>query len=213
MYHIVYQTTCLVNNKIYIGVHSTEDINDDYLGSGFHLKKAIEKYGRNKFKKDIIKIFDDPKNAYELETQIVNEDFIKSNNTYNIVLGGKGGYLGEQANQKRIISLKGSVHTEERKIKISLARKGQTSPRKGVTLSQTTKDKISETRIKNGLAFGENNPMYNKKHSNDTKNKMRKPHLSAQGKPKPKKKCPHCQRNIAVNVYNYWHGNNCKLKM
>lgn len=54
MYHIVYLTTNLVNNKIYIGVHSTYDLNDDYLGSGFALKKAINKYGKEKFKREIL---------------------------------------------------------------------------------------------------------------------------------------------------------------
>ena len=36
MKYIVYKTTCSVNNKIYIGVHCTEDpdIFDGYIGDG-----------------------------------------------------------------------------------------------------------------------------------------------------------------------------------
>lgn len=46
MYYL-YKTTNLINHKYYIGVHYSEDIdNDDYLGSGKHLKSAIKKYGK-----------------------------------------------------------------------------------------------------------------------------------------------------------------------
>lgn len=54
MNHLVYQTTNKLNNKIYIGVHSTKNINDGYLGSGTALKKAVKKYGKQNFKRIIL---------------------------------------------------------------------------------------------------------------------------------------------------------------
>ena len=56
MFYTVYKTTNLLNNKIYIGLHETEDLNDSYLGSGILLKQAIKKYGSNNFKKEIVVI-------------------------------------------------------------------------------------------------------------------------------------------------------------
>lgn len=105
MKYIVYKTTCLVNDKIYIGVHSTEDPTkfDGYLGRGFFLNSthylnypsapfhyALIKYGVTNFKRDILYIFDDEEEAYNKESEIVTESFINSNKTYNVSLGGKG---------------------------------------------------------------------------------------------------------------------------
>ena len=46
MNYTIYKTTNTVNNKIYIGKHQTENINDSYLGSGISLERAINKYGK-----------------------------------------------------------------------------------------------------------------------------------------------------------------------
>ena len=54
MYHIVYLTTNLVNSKIYVGVHSTYNLDDYYLGSGIAIKKSIKKYSRDSFKRQIL---------------------------------------------------------------------------------------------------------------------------------------------------------------
>ena len=49
---IIYLTTNLINNKKYIG--STNNNNPYYLGSGVYLNKAIKKYGRKNFKREIL---------------------------------------------------------------------------------------------------------------------------------------------------------------
>ena len=46
-----YKITNKINRKYYFGVHSTEDINDGYMGSGTVLAKAYKKYGIQNFEK------------------------------------------------------------------------------------------------------------------------------------------------------------------
>lgn len=106
MKYIVYLTINLVNNKIYIGVHKTEDPNifDGYIGCGVNIfepstyKKskttfqyAVNKYGIKNFKRVVLKIFESELDAYKEESVLVNEDFIKRPDTYNMTLGGKRG--------------------------------------------------------------------------------------------------------------------------
>ena len=90
--YTIYKITNLVNDKIYIGAHATTNVEDDYLGSGVRISQAIEKYGRDSFKKDIIAIFDTPEEMWNAEFEIVNDEFLKKENVYNIHRGGVGGW-------------------------------------------------------------------------------------------------------------------------
>ena len=79
MIHIyyIYMTTNLVNGKKYIGKQKGE-INDSYLGSGTLLLRAIKKYGKENFKKDILYI-----SKNEKENSIKEREFIKYYNAVN----------------------------------------------------------------------------------------------------------------------------------
>lgn len=106
MKYIVYCTTNKVNNYIYIGVHKTEnpDIFDYYYGCGvwkndkktyIHPKTkfqyAIKEFGFSNFIRNTIKVFDNSEDAYCLEAELVDEEFLKRPDVYNMVLGGRGG--------------------------------------------------------------------------------------------------------------------------
>jgi hypothetical protein len=98
MFYTVYKTTNLINGKIYVGLHVTEDLNDDYLGSGRQIRDAIKKYGKENFKREYIKICETPEEMYNLEAEIVNEDFVKRLDTYNMKTGGTGSWYHINSN-------------------------------------------------------------------------------------------------------------------
>jgi len=89
-YHIVYKTTNIVNNKIYVGMHSTDIIEDGYIGSGWVLKDAIQKYGRDKFSREVLYVFNTRLEASKMEALIVDKEFIERKDTYNLIEGGSG---------------------------------------------------------------------------------------------------------------------------
>lgn len=106
MKYIVYQTVNKLNNKIYIGVHGTEiDSFDGYLGNGINIYRpatylhpktpfqyAVKKYGVKNFIRTTIKEFDNENDAYNLEAKLVNEDFLRRDDVYNLALGGRLNY-------------------------------------------------------------------------------------------------------------------------
>lgn len=92
MFYIIYQTTNLINGKIYIGKHQTFNLDDNYLGSGKLLKKAISKYGVENFKREILYCFDNAEEMNAKEREIVTKEFTLLESNYNLCTGGNGGF-------------------------------------------------------------------------------------------------------------------------
>jgi len=87
-YHIIYKTTCLITNKWYIGLHSTDDLNDGYQGSGTHLWRSIQKYGKAQHKTEILEHCADRESLAQREAEIVNEDLLAQVGCMNLMIGG-----------------------------------------------------------------------------------------------------------------------------
>lgn len=97
--YFIYLTTNLINHKKYIGYHYGYE-NDDYLGSGVLLQKALKEYGRQNFKRQILEICKTQEEAFEQEkywikyyNAVENQDF------YNISEGGEFDAGWSQANK------------------------------------------------------------------------------------------------------------------
>ena len=102
MLYTVYKTTNLVNNKEYIGFHSIKSMEsilcisseydsifeDGYLGSGKFIKRALEKYGPQNMKQELLLVSDDKDEAESLERELVNKEYVNRDDTYNISTGG-----------------------------------------------------------------------------------------------------------------------------
>lgn len=103
MKYIIYITTNQVNGKIYIGLHKTDTPYsfDNYLGCGVYttspksymnggtlFQRAVKKYGPKQFKRKTLKVFDTLEEAIECENCLVNEEFVKRQDTYNMICGG-----------------------------------------------------------------------------------------------------------------------------
>lgn len=143
IYYTVYKTTNLVNGKVYVGKHKTTDIHDSYLGSGKLLRLAIEKYGIENFKKEILHVFDNEDDMNRVESQLVET----GDHTYNLCPGGNGGW--GFINESGIAKFHGKRHSEETKRTLSIKNrgkpgpKGKPSPMRGKTLTVEHRQKIA----------------------------------------------------------------------
>lgn len=126
-YYIVYLTVNIVNKHFYIGVHKTPTPYefDGYLGCGiyvtrpstykpskYNLQKAVNKYGLKKFKRLTLYVFETEEEAFEKEAEIVNKEFLKRPDVYNMALGGDGGDRGVQSKTVYMFSLDGKLLKE-----------------------------------------------------------------------------------------------------
>jgi len=92
MYYTVYKTTNIINGKIYVGCHKTENLEDKYVGSGLLLSRSIDKYGLTAFEKEYLAIFNNKEEMFEMEAKVVNAEFVSCTGTYNLKEGGNGGW-------------------------------------------------------------------------------------------------------------------------
>ena len=105
MLYIVYKTTNLVNGKFYIGVHKQKESQrefDGYYGSGKILWQAIEKYGKDNFKRVTLFHSLTHEQAYQKEYELLKQ--LSKVYCYNIHEGGHGGFEvnGRQPCQKGV---------------------------------------------------------------------------------------------------------------
>lgn len=91
-YHYIYKTTCQVNGKFYYGMHSTDDLEDGYIGSGTHLWHSIKKYGRENFTIDIQEFCENREALKKREAELVNEEILTDPMCMNLKIGGEGGF-------------------------------------------------------------------------------------------------------------------------
>lgn len=93
-YNFVYLTTNLINDLKYIGSHSTNNLNDGYLGSGKILRQAIRKYGKENFKKEILEKCDNIYQARLLEKGFIEKFKCLVPFGYNLSPAGGCSHLG-----------------------------------------------------------------------------------------------------------------------
>jgi group I intron endonuclease len=94
-YHFIYKTTCKVNQKYYLGMHSTDRLDDGYIGSGTKLWHSIKKYGHENFSIEILEFLPDRESLKQREAELVNEEKLKDPLCLNLQLGGYGGFSSE----------------------------------------------------------------------------------------------------------------------
>lgn len=149
MIYTLYKSTNIKNSKFYIGVHKTEDVGfgtdtwiDDYIGSGKWVKNVLSKYGRESFLVEVIAYYDSEDFAYDAESDLVTEEWLKENgrDVYNITPGGN----------------KPPKMTKEAAIKSNKTRMQNGNPLRGT--SEGAKKGWSEER--RAAACGEGNPMF-----------------------------------------------------
>jgi len=137
----IYKTTNLKNQKIYIGQTSKSE-EEEYLGSGLILLKAIKKYGKEVFSREIIEFCENKKKADIQEKYWIK--FYSANTReigYNISQGGNGGNLGDEVNRKISDAIKkggwliGNQHL-----------KGKIPYNKGISMPEEQKEKLRKPK-------------------------------------------------------------------
>jgi hypothetical protein len=103
-YHFLYKTINIVTSKYYIGVHTTDALDDGYLGSGVVIKRSIQKYGVDKHERQVIQFFETREACLLAEKECITEGMIADLMCMNLRQGGRGGFTSDQQRQNNVKS-------------------------------------------------------------------------------------------------------------
>jgi len=162
MFRYIYKITNLLNGKVYVGKHTCDRIENLYFGSGVAIKRAIKKYGKDNFKKEIVCVCDTEEKLNDAEIHWI-EKFGSFGDGYNLTKGGEG-LLGrklspseiERARSSRIEFYKNNPESRNNLSEIAKKRLGSKNPFYGKKLTQEHINKMTLARVK--AMTGENNP-------------------------------------------------------
>lgn len=214
MFYTIYKVTNKLNGKIYIGKHQTKNPNDLYYGSGKAILAAIKLHGKENFSKEILFIFDTEKEMNEKEKELITEEFVSRQDTYNLGVGGEGGP-----------HFKGKTFSEESKKKMS--RKGKpVSFETRMKLSNSNKGRIVSEETREKLSIAAKNRKYTKRVKEESKQKymmsnehkekislsLKKSSCERNENVSNKAICPHCNKVGQELAMKRHHFDNCKFK-
>lgn len=130
-HHYIYKTTCTVTGRWYIGMHSTDDLEDGYIGSGTDLARSIRRHGIENHECQKLEFYESRDALKRREAELVTEAEVADLTCMNMTIGGGGGWSSAQmkklwSNPEYVAKQKARpyhAHTDE--LKASLSTKGK----------------------------------------------------------------------------------------
>ena len=159
-YHYIYKIT-RDDGKYYIGMHSTDNMDDGYFGSGKLITRSIKKYGLEKHSKEILEYLPSRVNLKIRERELVTEEILADNKCMNLVIGGNGGC---------------SKETQFARSSAGGKNPGKAFKGSGIMKAAGIKSAATQRKlIQDGLILPwQGRSFLGKKHSESTKQKMKK---------------------------------------
>jgi hypothetical protein len=159
-FNVLYKTTCIVDLSYYIGMHSTDNLDDGYLGSGHKLWHKIKYHGKENFRIEYLEFFKTRKELSDREIEIVNEDLLADPMCMNLCKGGDVGFTQEQL-------IKGAKKTSEK-----VWKDPNYIAKMKLVSSEVMKKLWSDPEISKRLLDGAMKSFKGKKHTDETKRKI-----------------------------------------
>lgn len=197
---ILYETINLKNDKKYVGVHETKTLDfDGYFGSGTALRHAVKKYGTDSFERVTLDTFEKKEDAYQAESSVVDGDFVKSRDTYNMKLGGFGGFdhidrtknrppISKEHLRKLNEGRRNSINSEAHKEAIRKSNRER-------IYTEEQKEHLRNLRLGTKL----------------TEEHKKKIGLAGLGRTYEIIECPFCKKTGKLNAMKGWHFDYCKV--
>ena len=169
-FHYIYKITNRLNGKFYIGMHSTDNLDDGYFGSGTYITRSVNKHGKENHDFEILEHYFSREDLAAREKELITVQLLEDDQCMNLREGGNGGWhfcnLSEEEISKRTWQW---VKAHSEKMNSDSEYRERVSSR----LSEAWQSRLQAGEKPFG---GKGTTAFlGKTHSEETKQKMRKP--------------------------------------
>lgn len=154
-FHYIYKIT-RDDSKFYIGMHSTDNMEDGYFGSGQRISRSIKKHGKERHVKEVLEFLPSREALKLREKELITEDMRANKLCMNIAPGGDGGFRSEQ---------------HEKNFRASQSRGGKIA---GAKNGKIAGKKTGAANLRKIMSAWTQHNWQGLKHSTETREKMRR---------------------------------------
>lgn len=112
VHHLLYRITCLVTSKYYIGIHSTKNTEDGYMGSGLLIGRSLRKHGVANHRFEVLERHLNRESLVLREIEVISEELLSDPLCLNIRPGGIGGGGWDRVNNDPILKRKAQERSQ-----------------------------------------------------------------------------------------------------
>jgi hypothetical protein len=100
-------------------MHSTDNLEDGYIGSGKLLRRSINKHGKENHVCETLEFLESRELLKQRERELINVELLNDSMCMNLALGGEGGWLNQKHKEVNLAAFQLASHNKLKELRMN----------------------------------------------------------------------------------------------